>query len=131
MIPRLLIVDDEPAARRLAGRILRTRYNLLYAEDAAEARERLARNPFELLLCDINLPGESAIFRSHWGQFTDAFSSAGLGLGHTKFTRWHGVRIDHILAGPGWRFRRCWVGPDVKSDHRPLIADVEWIGASE
>src|SRR4051812_7525246 len=58
MIPSLLIVDDEPAARRLAGRILRTRYDLAYAANAAEARQLLARSPVELLLCDVNLPGE-------------------------------------------------------------------------
>ena len=34
------------------------------------------------------------------------------------------VRIDHILAGPGWRCGRCWVGPDVGSPHRPLLADL-------
>ena len=84
-----------------------------------------------LLAGDFNLPVESAIYGQYWAQFSNAFSAAGLGLGHTKFTRWHGVRIDHILAGPGWRFRQCWVGPDVRSDHRPLIADVEWVGASD
>jgi endonuclease/exonuclease/phosphatase (EEP) superfamily protein YafD len=84
-----------------------------------------------LLAGDFNLPCESAIYRRYWSQFPDAFSSAGLGWGNTKFTRWHGVRIDHILAGPGWRVRRCWVGPDVHSDHRPLIAEVEWAGLSD
>jgi endonuclease/exonuclease/phosphatase (EEP) superfamily protein YafD len=84
-----------------------------------------------LLAGDLNLPDDSAIFRHHWSPFADAFSSAGLGWGYTKFTHWHGVRIDHMLAGPGWQFRRCRVGPDVKSDHRPLIAEVEWVGAPD
>jgi endonuclease/exonuclease/phosphatase (EEP) superfamily protein YafD len=39
------------------------------------------------------------------------------------------VRIDHILAGPGWRCRRCRVGPDAGSPHRPVIADMTWVGA--
>jgi vancomycin resistance protein VanJ len=34
------------------------------------------------------------------------------------------VRIDHILAGPGWYCARCWVGPDVGSPHRPVLADL-------
>jgi endonuclease/exonuclease/phosphatase (EEP) superfamily protein YafD len=38
------------------------------------------------------------------------------------------VRIDHILAGPGWQAERCWVGPDVGSPHRPVIADLIWTG---
>jgi endonuclease/exonuclease/phosphatase (EEP) superfamily protein YafD len=81
-----------------------------------------------LIAGDFNLPADSDIFQLFWSPYTDAFSSAGLGLGYTKFTRWHGIRIDHILAGPGWRCRRCWVGPDVGSDHRPVLADLVWIG---
>lgn len=84
-----------------------------------------------LLAGDFNMPAESVIFRRLWSRYTDAFLAAGLGFGHTKFTRWFGVRIDHILAGPGWRIRRCWVGPDVGSDHRPLIADIDWVGGVE
>ena len=84
-----------------------------------------------LLAGDFNMPVESAIYGQCWSRFSNAFDAVGLGLGHTKFTRWRGVRIDHILAGPGWRFRRCWVGPDVHSDHHPVIAEVEWVGASD
>ena len=40
-----------------------------------------------------------------------------------------GVRIDHVLTGDGWRCRRCWVGPDVGSDHLPLLADLSLIHA--
>jgi vancomycin resistance protein VanJ len=78
-----------------------------------------------LLTGDLNQPSDSAIFRRFWSRCPDAFSSSGLGFGHTKLTRWYGIRIDHILAGPGWRFRRCWIGPDIGSDHLPVIADVE------
>lgn len=75
---------------------------------------------------DFNTPGESAIFRRVWGRYTDAFSASGWGWGYTFFTmRKIAVRIDHILAGPGWYCERCWVGPDIGSPHRPLLA--EWI----
>jgi endonuclease/exonuclease/phosphatase family metal-dependent hydrolase len=84
-----------------------------------------------LVAGDFNLPCESTIYRQYWGGFADAFPAAGFGWGHTKFTRWWGVRIDHILAGPGWHCRRCWVGPDVGSDHRPVIADMDWLGLEE
>jgi endonuclease/exonuclease/phosphatase family metal-dependent hydrolase len=76
---------------------------------------------------DFNMPVESLVYQQAWGQYRDSFTAAGLGLGHTKFTRWYGVRIDHILCGPGWSCRRCWVGPDVGSDHRPVLADLEWL----
>jgi endonuclease/exonuclease/phosphatase (EEP) superfamily protein YafD len=82
-----------------------------------------------LVAGDFNMPTDSSIYRRFWSPYTNAFSATGLGFGYTKFTRWHGIRIDHILAGPGWRCRRCWVGPDIGSDHRPVVADLEWIGA--
>jgi endonuclease/exonuclease/phosphatase (EEP) superfamily protein YafD len=77
---------------------------------------------------DFNMPVESAIYRRHWSEFANAFSKAGWGCGYTKQTRWFGVRIDHILVGKAWTCRRAWVGPDVGSDHRPLIAQLEYTG---
>jgi vancomycin resistance protein VanJ len=74
---------------------------------------------------DLNLVADSAIYRRAFGGLSNGFASAGWGWGATKFTRFHGVRIDHILANGNWRFTRCRVGPDVGSDHRPLIADIE------
>ncbi len=62
--------------------------------------------------------------------FTNAFSEADLGLGATKETSWHGIRIDHVLLGPGWACERAWVGPSIGGDHRPLIADVRWRGGA-
>ena len=53
---------------------------------------------------------------------------AGLGWGYSHYTNRTLLRIDHILAGPGWTCRRCWVGPDVNSEHRPVIADLVWAG---
>ena len=52
----------------------------------------------------------------------------GLGFGATKRTRWFGVRIDHVLAGPGWTTERAWIGPDLGSDHLPMVADLRWSG---
>ncbi|MEX2139934.1 MAG: endonuclease/exonuclease/phosphatase family protein [Pirellulales bacterium] len=77
-----------------------------------------------LLAGDFNLPVESSLYEDAFGSYQNAFSRAGWGFGYTKFTRWHGVRIDHILGTDDWSVRRCWVGTDVGSDHRPVIADV-------
>ena len=77
---------------------------------------------------DFNMPSKSAIYRSCWSRYTDAFSSTGFGYGYTKWTplgKWtYGLRIDHILTGSNIRPRRSWVGPDVRSDHLPLLADL-------
>ena len=80
---------------------------------------------------DFNMPVQSTIYRRTWRDRTNAFSAAGFGFGYTKRTPIqalegldYGVRIDHILADPGVKILRCWVGPDVGSDHLPVCADV-------
>ena len=77
---------------------------------------------------DFNMPTDGTIYRRHWASYTNAFSHAGIGYGYTKWShkRWFlfGLRIDHILTGPDWQAQKCWVGPDVGSDHLPLVADV-------
>ena len=82
-----------------------------------------------LIAGDFNMPVESAIYHRYWSRYTNAFSTAGFGYGYSfgrtrKFRRW--VRIDHILSGPDWRVLGCWVGPDVGSDHWPVIAEFEF-----
>jgi endonuclease/exonuclease/phosphatase (EEP) superfamily protein YafD len=79
-----------------------------------------------LLMGDFNTPSESAIFRRIWGGYTDAFSAAGWGWGYTFFAARTIVRIDHLLAGPGWHCERSWVGPNLGSPHRPVVADLIW-----
>jgi putative two-component system response regulator len=62
---RLLVVDDGHAARAVAGRILQAHYDVHFAADATEARAKLMGGPFDLLLCDIHLPGESGMDLLH------------------------------------------------------------------
>ncbi len=77
---------------------------------------------------DFNLTAEHPLYRRDWSGYVNAFSGASWGLGETMFTRRIGLRIDHVLAGPDWRPVRCWVGPDVGSAHRPVLADLSWSG---
>lgn len=59
---RILIVDDEEPIRKLIAQILHMDgYECTLAADASEAREFLKEQDFELVLCDINLPGESGL----------------------------------------------------------------------
>jgi endonuclease/exonuclease/phosphatase family metal-dependent hydrolase len=81
-----------------------------------------------LVAGDFNTPCDSTVYGDYWSPYTNAFSAAGLGWGYTYYTNRTALRIDHILAGPGWRCRDCWVGPEVGSEHRPVIADLEWFG---
>ncbi len=77
---------------------------------------------------DFNMPVESAIYRQVWGGYDNAFSKTGSGFGWTEHARYRGVpmavRIDHILTGGGLVPQFCEVGPDIGSDHLPVIADV-------
>jgi vancomycin resistance protein VanJ len=73
---------------------------------------------------DFNTPVESRIFQEHWGDFADAFSRVGIGLGTTKYNGWIRIRIDHVLTNDAWRPVRVRLWEDVGSDHRPLIADL-------
>jgi endonuclease/exonuclease/phosphatase (EEP) superfamily protein YafD len=81
-----------------------------------------------ILAGDFNLPNDGPIFRNAFSNLSDAFVDAGLGYGWTYRMHRTNVRIDHILTGSAWSCRCAWVGPDVGSPHRPLIADFRWIG---
>jgi putative two-component system response regulator len=59
---RVLIVDDQAEIRTLLRRQLEANGHVtVAAANVAEARARLADDWFELVLCDINMPGESGI----------------------------------------------------------------------
>lgn len=104
----------------------------LESEDAHHWASNFASSM--ILAGDFNMPVDSAIYRRYWADLRNAFSDAGLGFGYTEWPwirgQFFGVRIDHVLTGPGWRCRRCWVGLDVGSDHLPVIADLVWQGGT-
>jgi response regulator RpfG family c-di-GMP phosphodiesterase len=59
---RILVVDDEESVRDLIGQILGNHgYHCSFARDAKEARRILKEKEFELLFCDVNMPGESGL----------------------------------------------------------------------
>jgi cyclic di-GMP phosphodiesterase len=59
---RVLVVDDEPPIRDVLTRILgRHEYRCEAAGSAAEARERLEDTRWDVVLCDVTMPGESGI----------------------------------------------------------------------
>jgi len=59
---KILIVDDESQARRLLRNILEAAgYDCTLAADAPQGRSCLAEQHFDLLLCDVLMPGESGI----------------------------------------------------------------------
>jgi putative two-component system response regulator len=55
----LVVEDEEPIRRSLARLLERAGYVCATASDAAEARQLLAGGLFDLMLCDVTMPGES------------------------------------------------------------------------
>lgn len=55
---RILIADDEPLYLRTTGELLRKAgYECVCVPDAHEALDALSREPFDLVLSDLNMPG--------------------------------------------------------------------------
>ena len=54
---RVLIVDDEPGIQRSAQRILSRRYLVTLASSGEEALATLARQPHDLAIVDVRMPG--------------------------------------------------------------------------
>jgi hypothetical protein len=73
---------------------------------------------------DFNTPEESRIYSRWWSRFSDAFEEAGIGAGYSWHSHWHGIRIDHILLNDQVASRQTWIGPDLGSDHVPVLADL-------
>lgn len=108
--------------------ITETQRRLHISQEARNA-VRTKKLPF-VIAGDFNMPVESTIYRQHWGEFHNAFSYSGRGYGFTTMNIHKKIpiplRIDHILTSNGLAPLVCKIGPDVGSDHRPLIADVAW-----
>jgi PAS domain S-box-containing protein len=74
---RILIVDDEASVRKLVRTILgKEGYGCHVATDAEEARSLLREHPFDLVLCDIMMPGESGL--SLIRHVSEAFPDTGI-----------------------------------------------------
>jgi endonuclease/exonuclease/phosphatase (EEP) superfamily protein YafD len=54
----------------------------------------------------------------------DCALGQGLGPSWPAPATWLGIRIDHCLASPHWRVLDARVGPNVGSDHRPIIVEL-------
>ena len=80
MIPlgniRILIVDDEEMLRDIMAEELRTAgYQVDVAEDPSSALEVLKKNPVQLILCDLQMPGGGGLSffkRLREGKISDA-----------------------------------------------------------
>lgn len=99
------------------------------------ARIRRERHPV-LVAGDLNVPSHGIVYHRFVSDFTDTFEAEGWGYGFTfpgesrnpftLFGPW--LRLDYVLSGPGWRPLYCRAEPLRRSQHRAVVARVEWIG---
>lgn len=78
----------------------------------------------QILAGDFNCPPHHPLSHALGRRLTNAFGSSGSGPGWTFPADRPVVRIDHIYAGDGLQPVRAWVGPNVGSDHLPVLADL-------
>lgn len=118
-----------PTIRWWANAAMLARFEAMRGEEAtrAEAARRLnahldglAERP-ALVLGDFNMPATSGLWAglSRWRR---AFGEAGLGYDYTIPAAMPWCGIDHILGSLEVTFTSCRVGPDLGSDHRPVVA---------
>ncbi len=89
-------------------------------------------NQPSIIAGDFNMPNDSSLFRTHWGDLTDAYATAAVGYGYTSpcqtkkvwpnNTPW--AQVDHILSSHQWQVERCWIGHSGGSDHRLIAAQL-------
>ena len=59
---RILIVEDEEPVRSMLHQLFKMYgYECIVAADATEGREYLQKSDFDLILSDLNMPGESGL----------------------------------------------------------------------
>lgn len=60
-LPTILVVDDEPRSLEALRRILEDEFDVLTAENAADASHLLANRNIQLILCDQRMPDRSGV----------------------------------------------------------------------
>jgi len=124
--------------KELAGRNRRASDAMSFGESMT-ARVQLGRDlravfaqekrPF-VAMGDFNMPSEGYVHRVIAGGLTDCFERAGVGFGLTFPCDTHNpltlggpwLRLDYVMAGPGWRVEECQVEQGRRTQHRAVVA---------
>ncbi len=124
-------VIDPRRSNRLIQEIY---YRDVQSRDAREWISRNCRYP-TIVAGDFNLVPDGRIYRRRWSSLSNAFSLAGFGYGYTRWSHLpldihYGARIDHILCDEQFAVIHARLGPDLGSDHLPVIATLKKRDAS-
>jgi vancomycin resistance protein VanJ len=80
-----------------------------------------------LIAGDFNMPADENIYRQNFSGLNNAIDVKGLGVNYTKFTSWHGVRIDHILYSDDFELLAVKIINTISGDHKPVMATFSMI----
>ncbi len=94
---------------------------------AKEVQKFVNTSPHPVILCgDFNDTPQSYIYRLLSEGFTDAFESAGWGLGSTYAGKIPGLKIDYVLYPEEFSILKSEVVKVDFSDHYPVVARLKW-----
>jgi DNA-binding NtrC family response regulator len=100
---RILIVDDEPAARYALRRALESAYDIVEAGSAAAARDEIAKHRPDLLILDLVMPEESGIEFLRWlraqGHPQPVLVASALDSAQTAVEALHQGAGDYVVKG--------------------------------
>ena len=86
--------------------------------------EWMRQRPKFVAAGDFNMPVEESTYQKYFSRFQNAISAAGNGINYTKYTSWHGVRIDHVITSNSVEVINARVLPSTMGDHRIVLVDI-------
>ncbi|PHR83649.1 MAG: hypothetical protein COA59_11175 [Colwellia sp.] len=109
----LYLSPDQALAERVeSNRELEANLLNLWAEN----------KPYTIIAGDFNMPADENLYQQNFSMLNNALEVKGFAFNRTKYTSWHGVKIDHILYSDGISLSSVEVVELVKGDHRPVMA---------
>lgn len=96
-------------------------------EQTAAIMEAIRQSPYPVLLCgDLNDVPQSYVYHQLNSVLTDAFQTAGWGIGVTYAGPIPGLRIDAVFTDHTLNVKSCRIGRTQFSDHHPVLAVIAW-----
>lgn len=80
--------------------------------------------PYFVMSGDFNMTTNESLYRDYFLSFKNALDTVGFGFNYTKYTSWHGVRIDHVLTSDNIQIERAEVMPSLGGDHRAIVINI-------
>ncbi|MGY5452199.1 endonuclease/exonuclease/phosphatase family protein [Agarivorans sp. MS3-6] len=75
---------------------------------------------------DFNMTTQENLYQRHLAGLNNAIDLVGSSINYTKYTSWHGARIDHVLASQTFTFTQAKVLASVGGDHRPVTVSLNF-----